>query len=572
MTTDYKSLQDFCNLFNQMDTLTTQTAVQQNRPRSWPFQAQVWSPYRLLLVAGASLTAVLILIVPVYLIVRTGGAWAEALETLSKPRTLKVLGNTVKLATAVTLSAVTLAVPIAWLTTRTDLPGRRLWSVLTALPLVVPSYVFAYLYVTILSPKGLMQQLLEPLGVDRLDPIYGFNGAFFVLTLISYPYILLTVRAALARMDPALLEAARSLGLSPRQAFWRVTLPYLRPPILAGSLLVSLYVLRDFGAVTMLQFSTFTRIIYNRYLSFKLDEAAAMALVLVLLTAVILLLEWWARGKNKYARVSVGVARQSPPIPLGKWKWPALIFVGTIVFWALIVPVGGLSYWLWRGLNQDWVVREVGEAATTLTYLISLLEPAWRSVSVAAMGAFLAILLALPITILAVRRPSKISHFFERLTYASFALPGIVVALAYVFFGINYARSLYQTLPMMLAAYVVLFIPQAVGAERASLVQMPHSLEEAGRSLGKRPFTILRRITLPLVRPGLVAGAALVFLTIMKELPTTLILSPSGFNTLAMQVWSNIGEALFARAAAPTLLLILLSSVPLAWLTLREKE
>ncbi|HIE55269.1 MAG TPA: iron ABC transporter permease [Chromatiaceae bacterium] len=531
-----------------------------------------WSIYRLLLIAGASVTAVMILLVPAYLLVRMGGAWSEAFETLSKPRTLTILGNTIKLAMAVTLSTTAIAVPIAWLTTQTDLPGRRVWAILAALPLVVPSYIYAYLMVSVLSPKGLLQQLLEPFGVNRLDPIYGFPGAFLVLTFVSYPYILLTVRAALVRMDPALLEAARSLGLSPRQAFWRVTLPYLRPPILAGGLLVALYVLRDFGAVTMLQYSTFTRIIYNRYLSFKLDAAAAMAFVLVLLTAVFLFLEWRVRGKSQYARASIGVARKNAPFALGKWKLPALFFVALIVFWALIVPVGGLSYWLWRGLNQDWAVHKTGSATTTVTYLTNLIEPAWNSISVATMGAILAVLLALPITILVVRRPGRLTIFFERLTYASFALPGIVVALAYVFFGINYAQSLYQTLPIMLAAYVVLFIPQAVGAERASFIQLSPNLEEAGRSLGKRPFAILGRITLPLVRPGILSGAILVFLTIMKELPATLILSPSGFNTLAAQVWSNISEALFARAAAPTLLLILLSSIPLAWMTLRGRE
>ncbi len=555
-----------------MDILATQPIVQPTKQISLIPRWRFWSPYRLLLIGGASLTAFLVLLVPLYLLIRMGSAWTEIVETLSKPRSLQVLGNTVKLAMSVTLASAVIAVPIAWLTTRTDLPYRRTWAVLAALPLVVPSYIFAYLYVTILSPKGLLQQFLEPLGIDRLNPIYGFPGAFLVLTLISYPYILLTVRAALTRMDPALIEAARSLGLSQRQTFWRVTLPYLRPPILAGSLLVALYVLRDFGAVTMLQYSTFTRIIYNRYLSYKLDAAAAMALVLVLLTAIILLLEWRARGKSHYARVSVGVARQQPLIPLGRWKWPALLFVGGIVFWALILPISGLTYWLWRGLNQDWAIREIGGATTTIGYLSGLLEPAWNSISAAVLGAILAVSLALPIVILAVRRPSRMSHFFERLSYASFALPGIVVALAYVFFGINYAQPFYQTMPLMLAAYVVLFIPQAVGAERASLIQMSPSLEEAARSLGKRPFAVLRQITLPLMRSGMVAGAALVFLTIMKELPATLILSPSGFNTLAAQVWSNIGEALFARAAAPTLLLILLSSVPLAWLTLREKN
>ncbi len=555
-----------------MNTLATPSTRQQTKRRIWRFRGRLGSSQHWILLGCAALVGALVLLVPAYLLIRMSGAWAETLETLSKPHTLTVLGNTVVLAVAVTIAAAIIAVPIAWLTTHTDLPGRRVWAILTALPLVIPSYVFAYLFVSVHSPKGLLQQLLAPFGIERLPPIYGFPGAFLVLTLISYPYTLLTVRAAIARMDPALLEAARSLGLSPGEAFRRVTLPYLRPAILAGSLLVALYVLRDFGAVTMLQYSTFTRIIYNRYLSYQMDAAAAMAFVLVLLTAVVLLLEWRARGNSQYARVAVGAARQMQPNALGRWKWPSLIFVTSIVLWALIVPVGGLLYWFWRGLSQNWAVREAGAAVTTTQYLTSLLEPAWNSLSMAAMGAILAIIFALPITILAVRRPGRASSFFERLTYASFALPGIVVALAYVFFGVNYARPLYQTMPMLLAAYVVLFIPQAVGAERASLMQVPPSMEEAGRSLGKRSLTVFRRITLPLVRPGIIVGAILVFLTIMKELPATLILSPLGFDTLAVQVWSNISEAFFARAAAPTLLLVLFSSLPLAWLTLREKH
>ncbi len=239
---------------------------------------------------------------------------------------------------------------------------------------------------------------------------------------------------------------------------------------------------------------------------------------------------------------------------------------------ALVVPVGGLTYWLWRGLQQEWAVDAAGGSWSTVEYLTALWMPAWNSISAAALGAFLAVSLALPIAVLAVRRPGRMSLFLERLTYASFALPGIVVALAYVYFGINFVQPLYQSLPMLLAAYVVLFIPQAVGAERTSFMQVSPSLEEAARSLGKSPAAVLRRVILPLVRPGILAGAMLVFLTIMKELPATLILSPTGFDTLATQVWSNISEAFFARAAAPTLLLILLSSAPLAWLTLREQR
>ena len=532
-----------------------------------------WSPFNWLLVGSAGLVSALILLVPAYLLLRVGTGWAEAWQTLAQARTLEILGNTLGLAAAVTLASAVLAVPLAWLTTCSDLPGKRFWAVIVALPLVVPSYVAAYLFASILTPKGLLQQILQPiLGIERLPNFYGFPGAFLVLTLVSYPFIFLTVRSAFKRMDPTLVEAARSLGLSPWQAFWRVTLPYLRPSITAGGLLVMLYTLRDFGAVTMLQYSTFTRIIYNRYLGYKLDMAAAMALVLVLVTAVILYLEQRSRGNARYARVSIGVARARTPHELGPWRWLGLGFVGLISFWALIVPSLGLAYWFWRGLNQDWAVKSLGIAQSNVESLLGLVEPAWHSLSASLLGAGLAMLLALPIALLVVRHPGRLSRFFERLSYASFALPGIVVALAYVFFGTNYALSLYQTVPMLLIAYVILFIPQAVGAQRSSLLQLSSSLEEAAQSLGKRPFTIFRCITLPLVKPGMLAGGALVFLTCMKELPATLILSPLGFNTLSAEIWSNISEAFFARAAAPTLLLLILSSIPLAWMTLRERE
>ena len=171
-----------------------------------------------------------------------------------------------------------------------------------------------------------------------------------------------------------------------------------------------------------------------------------------------------------------------------------------------------------------------------------------------------------------VRRPGRLSWFFERIAYAGYALPGIVVALAFVFFGIHLVPSLYQTLPMLLGAYVILFIPLAIGAERTVLQQISPSLEEVGRSLGQKPLAVLRRITVPLIWPGFMGAMLLVFLSAMKELPATLILSPLGFSSLSGQVWTNIGEAFFARASMPTLLLLLLSTIPLAWLSLKDSS
>lgn len=526
----------------------------------------------MLLTAAALMAAALVILVPAYLVIRTVGAGQETLDLLTRASTLQTLLNTIVLAVSVTLSATFIAVPVAWLTVSSDLRGKRLWAILAALPLVLPSYVAAYIYMTILAPKGLMQQTLEPLtGVDRLPSLMGFPGAFLVLTIISYPFILLTVRAALVRMDPSLLEAARSLGMSPWRAFYRVTLPTLRPSIVAGGLLVALYVVRDFGAVTMWQYSTFTRIIYNRYLSYKLDAAAAMALVVVVMTLFILFLDSRSRGKARYGRLSSGAPRQRRPVKLGHWKWPAQIFLAALVFVSLILPGLALLFWLWRGWQQEWAVLPIQNYASIIDPLANLLQPAWNSLSVSLLAALLAAMMALPVAVLAIRRPSRLSRMIERFVYIGYALPGIVVALALVFFGINYASTFYQTMPMLLAGYAILFLPQAVGSQRASLLQVAPGLEEVARSLGQRPLAVFRKITLPLALPGILAGTALVFLTSMKELPATLILSPLGFSTLSSQVWSNINEAFFAQAAAPALLLLLLSSAPLAFLTLRDK-
>jgi iron(III) transport system permease protein len=547
------------------------------RPPLVTRHAHLLTPTALLLTLAAALVTTLILLIPAYLLYRSAGA-SDAIATILSARTLTVLLTSIGLAAAVTLSATLLAVPLAWLTTVTDLPGRRFWSILAALPLILPSYVAAYIHISLLSPKGLLQQLLAPLGVERMPNLYGWPGALFVLTLITYPYIYLTVRAAFRRLDPSLIEAARTLGHTPWQAFRRVTLPHLRPSITAGALLVALYVLRDFGAVTMLQVNTFTRIIYNRYLSYRLETAATLALMLILLTVIILYFEQRSRGRTRYQRLSAGAPRPLPVTKLGRWRLPALLFVAGASLASLGFPVAALLYWLYRGLSGQSGLYTIalgsGPAGvqSNVQSLTTLLLPAWNSVSAGLLAALVTVALALPIAVLAVRRPGPLSRFFEQVAYGSYALPGIVVALALVFAGINLVPSLYQTLPMLLAAYAILFIPQAIGAQRASLLQLSPSLEEAARVLGAGPLGAFRRVTLPLIRPGLLGGATLVFLTAMKELPATLLLSPLGFTTLASQVWTNIGEAFFARAALPTLLLLLLSSIPLTLLTLREDK
>ncbi len=195
-----------------------------------------------------------------------------------------------------------------------------------------------------------------------------------------------------------------------------------------------------------------------------------------------------------------------------------------------------------------------------------------NAISASALAAAIAVAAAVPVAVLAVRFPGPRSRLIEAASYVGFAMPGIVVALALVFFGAHYARPLYQTLAMLVFAYLVMFLPMAVGSVRSSLLQVSPGVEEAARGLGRSPMRVLATVTLPLVWPGIVSGAALVFLTTMKELPATLLLSPIGFDTLATEMWSAADEGFFARAAVPGLLLVGVSTVPVALLLARERR
>ncbi len=511
-----------------------------------------------LLLAGAGVGAATLLPLA-YLIVRASdGGLGGVADALGSARTAGLLGNTVSLAAAVTAASIAVAVPMAWLTERTDLPGRRLFTVLFALPLVIPSYVGAYVFVAALGPRGMVQGWLEPLGVQRLPDLTGFLGAWLVLTAVTYPYVYLTVRAAIRGLDPALEEVARGLGHGRPRIARSVVLPQLRPSIVAGGLLAALYTLHDFGAVSLLRYDTFTRAIFLQYRgSFDRSRAAMLGLVLVALALIVVVAEARSRGRRAYHRLHGGGARPPVMTVLGRWRWPAVGASGIFVLLTLGLPVGIVATWLARSLDAG--------NPLSLTF-----GAAANSVRVSGIAAVVGVAAAWPIAVLGTRYRGLLTGAFERVSYLGFALPGIVVALALVFFGARYAPAVYQTRALLVFAYVVLFLSHAVGSLRTSLVQLNPSLEEAAASLGAGRWRTLRRVVLPLVRPGVLAGLALVFLTAMKELPATLLLAPTGFDTLATEVWSATNAAAFGRAAAPALGLILLSSLPLAVLLMRR--
>jgi iron(III) transport system permease protein len=486
-----------------------------------------------------------------YLAITIAGEVSAAADAVLERRTLEVSLRTAALVAAVTVSAIVFALPIAWLTVRTDLPARRLWATLTTLPLVIPSYIGAYLLVSAFGPRGVLQDALEPLGVEQIPSIYGFVGAWLALTVFTYPLVLIPVRGALRRLDPQLEEAARAMGRSPSAIFRTVLLPQLVPAIGAGGLLVALYVLSDFGAVSIMRFDSFTREIYIAYQSsFDRTEAAALGAVLVVAMLALLGLYARLRGRRAYHRAGPGAIRPAAMIPLGRWRLPALALCAAIVAVALLLPVGLLVYWS---------TQQVGDGVA----LGSVLANAGNSLLVASLAAAIGVVGAACVAVLAVRFPGPVSTLVERLGYAGYALPGIVVALALVFFGTRVALPLYQTLAMLVFAITIHYLPLAVGPLGAALLQVPPRVEEAARGLGRRPLEVFRTVTAPLVASGALAGAALVFLHAVKELPATLILAPIGFETLATDIWRQTSSGFFEAAAIPALVLLLIAAPPL---------
>jgi iron(III) transport system permease protein len=524
-----------------------------------PLSAGLARPRRppLALLLPALLVAGLAALPLLYLVVRALGVEREALELALRPRTFQILAASVLLGAGVAGGSIALGLPLAWLTARTDLPARRLWTILTVVPLAIPSYVMAFAFVAALGPRGALSELLRSVGLPGLPSIYGFGGAVLVLTLATYPYVLLAARAALLRSDATIEEAGRALGDGPLTVFRRVTLPLLVPAIAAGALLAVLYALADFGAVAILQFDSFARAIYVQYRSsFDRSLAAVLALMLVAITLAVAWLEW--RARRRVAILPQAPKRPPPIVRLRRWRLPALAFCASVVALGVVVPAGTVLFWLARGLAQGEPLRILPAAAA-------------GSLVGGALAAAIAALLALPVALLAVRHAGRLQAVIERVLYSAFALPGIVVALATVVFVLNVAPFVYQTLGLLVLAYAIRFLPQAIAPLRGSLAQVNPRAVEAARTLGDSPATAFRRVTLPLLRPGLVAGMALVFLTTVKELPITLLLSPTGFDTLATAIWGAASEGFYARAAAPAATLMLLAAAGVGLLFRSER-
>ncbi len=479
------------------------------------------------------LIVVVLALIPLgYIVVATVAMGPGELGSLLwRPRVGELLGNTLKLLVATVVITTVLGVATAVLVSRTDLIGRGWWHALLSAPLAVPAFVNSYGWVSLTS------------GVQ------SYAGAVLVVSLSYYPLVYLPVVGALATLEAAPEEVARSLGRSRLRAFFTAALPRLLPAVLGGALLVGLHVLAEFGALQLLAYPTFTTAIFGQYQSaFSSNAGTVLSGVLVMLCVLLLLGELIARGGRRLARVGRGTGRRPEPVALGRWTPVALLGLTGVVALALGVPTYALGHWLAVGSSTDFPVGELlGALASTL--------------GLAAAGAVLTTLMAMPLAWLVVRRRSAASTVLERSAYIANALPGIVVALALITVSIRVVPALYQTLPVLLLAYAILFLPRALVSVRSSLEHAPVVLDEVSRSLGESASRTFRRVTLPLVSPGIGAGAALVFLAISTELTATLLLSPIGTDTLATKFWANSSSVRYG-AAAPYALLLILAALP----------
>ncbi len=482
------------------------------------------------LVSVCVLVAAIVVLPVAITIVQAFQGGTSAVRDAVNATSLSLVWHTVLLALVVTPVCGVLGVSTAWFVERTRLPGRSFWPLLLVAPLVVPLFVTSYAWAT--------------LSTD----LTGFWGAAGIVAFSYYPIVFLLVAASLRVMDPALEETARSLGLGPWRAFRRVVMPQIRPALLGGLLLVVLDTLVEFDAFVALKFRAFSGSVYAQYqLSFSASGAAALSLFSIVLCLFVLLGETRLRGGANYTRISHGVRRGLVRYELGRWTPVVLGALALIVAVSLGIPLALLVHWF---ANGNGTAGAVGG---------SLIPATITSVLLGIGSGLVAILLALPVAILAVRHRGWLPTLLERSTYLSFALPDLVAAIALAYGASRLAGFLYGSIPLLVFAEAMLFVPFAVVALRSTLGLIEPSLEDSARSLGLGPLRTAWRVTVPLARPGLAAAGVLVFAFVLGDLSTAQVLLPPNLYTLGTQFWADSQTVAFAAAAPYAAVLIVLA-------------
>jgi len=511
------------------------------------------------LVSANLLIAVLFAIPGGYVVWRAATTGGGQFATIASRPTLEPLWRTIQLGLLVSTAAAFIGTGLAWLTTRTDLPLRRFWRIAVPLPLVYPSFVGASALQSGLTPGGIVHDLASVTGTSMDLRLHGLFGAWLVLTLFTYPYVYLPVAARLSTLPTSLEENARLLGDRPVQVFRRIVLPQARTAIAAGSLLVFLYTVSDFGAVHLMRFETLTQTIFRTRL-FDQDRSFTLALVLLVLALVVVAAERTIARRG--TRTQVVGDRPALLVPLRRWSAPSLAICTLVVGLALFSPAASLVDWGTSG----WT-RQLRGGASLRLGVDDVLGPMWNTVWISVVAAILAIAAVLPVAYLLTRHRTRVGGVINAVVVAGFAIPGLVVALSLIFWTLHASpfEFLIGTLPVLVFAYVVHFGAQAVRTAQVAVSTVPRRMEDAARLLGAGRIRRLRTVELPLMAPSLAAGGGLVMLSTMKELPATLLVSPIGFRTLAVEIWNTYEAAYLPEMALLALVLVAISAL-MTWI------
>ncbi len=461
----------------------------------------------------------------------------------------ELLSNTAWLAVGVAAGSFVLGVTLAWLVVRFEFLGRRVWEWALVLPLAMPTYVLAYVYTHLLGSGGPVEEAWQALvGPDgRILSAQSYAGTTLVMTLDTFPFVYLLSRAALLNLNVSYEEMARACGASRLSTLFRVTLPLMRPAIVASLSLVILYVVSDFGAVSLLRYQTLTYAVYQQ-ITGRYDQAAAsvLSLLLVLFALIFLVAERWFRQRSRFYQ-TIGRYRIPERKPCGP--------VGTILITAYSTLVLGAAFVIPTLLLIQWSVASVAQGALDARFVGFI----WNSALLSGLAASFGVLVGTPLAYLASRWPSRLNVLCLQAAYTGYVLPGPVGALALLVLFSHLAPFWYGSVTILVIAYIVHFLPAGLQSMEPALQQVTPNLEEVARSLGLGLFRSIRRVTLPLVRNGFIVAWVLMFLQSLKELPATLLLRPVGFDTLAVRVWLEASEEYYQLAAPSALLLVLLT-------------
>ncbi len=520
-----------------------------------------------LLRAGGLVLAFVFAFPGIYLTYRAFGEGADPGNLLFSERTLAPLWRTLKLAAAVSAGSLVMGTGLAWLTHRTDLPGRRIWRVVLPLPLVYPTFLGAAAFIRTLNPGGLANDMLSGVGVGTTPELRGFFGAWLVLLLMCYPYVYIPVAARLRQLPSSLEESARLLGDSALAAFWRISLPHAATAIGAGTLLVFLYTLSDFGAVQLMRYDTLTRAIATNHLA---DPPAALALslmLLVLAAAVVLAERWFSRRLPDGSRAS---GPEPATLRLGRWRPLATAAVAVAAFAGVGAPLIALVDWAAGG-----VARTFGDGRPLTVDYSRVADATLNTLWVSVVAAIVAVAAVLPIAFLVGRYRSRAGWIAHAVVISTFAVPGLLIALSMRFWTLrsDIAFTLFgDTFALLIFAYIVRFGSLAMGVSVVAVRSVPDRLHDSARILGAGPLRRFFTIDMPLMGPALLAGAGLVLLSVMKELPISLLISPLGFSTLATQIFGSFEDAFVAEAGLMGVTLVAMSFLLTWFLVVRRQE